>query len=231
MKTILIALFFSLLCASYSSAQSSVLAEYGETPAFANKVTTPVAPMKIKSPAAPAKGKTIEMGLGYSYMSHAQSQSTRVGMQGVDANVTIGFSRLGIKADVGYVRAGNILGTGRHSDVLSYLVGPVFHPVSNRNYDIYVHALVGGARVTGPITANGGLILVGGWATSYAWAVGGGVKYWLSDTLAVGTGVDYLRTAYYDPSLRLTGQNNLRASATVMLYFGRRPGKLLRAAR
>jgi opacity protein-like surface antigen len=231
MRTLIATLFCFLLCGARAPAQSSGTAVSNEVPVAAVKGTTPVAPMKVKSPAAPAKGKTIEMGLGYSYMVHGQGQSTRVGMQGADANFTIGFSRLGIKADFGYVRAGNILNTGRHSDVLSYLIGPVFHPVSNRNYDIYIHGLVGGARVTGPIPANGGLILVGGWATSYAWAVGGGVKYWLSDTLAVGTGVDYLRTAYYDPSLTLTGQKNLRATATVTLYFGRRRGKLIRAAK
>ena len=67
---------------------------------------------------AAARGKTMEIGLGYSYVNQAESQSKRLGLRGADATFTIGYSRLGIKADVGYARAANVLGTGRHSDVL-----------------------------------------------------------------------------------------------------------------
>jgi hypothetical protein len=111
---------------------------------------------RSKTPVAAAGVKTIELGLGYSYVSHAENQSKRVGLQGADASFTICFSRLDIKADVGYARASNVMGTGRRSDVLSYLVGPVFHPTTRRNFNTYVHALVGGARVSGPILTNDG---------------------------------------------------------------------------
>jgi hypothetical protein len=171
---------------------------------------------------AAARGKTMEIGLGYSYVNQAENQSKRLGLRGADATFTIGYSRLGIKADVGYARAANVLGTGRHSDVLSYLVGPVFHPTIHRNFDPYIHVLVGGARVSGPILTNSGLILLGGWATGYAWAVGGGVEYWVTDALGIRTGADYMRTAYYDSSLVVRGQSNLRTTATVVYYFGRR---------
>ena len=50
----------------------------------------------------------------------------------------------------------------------------------------------GGAKVSGPILTNGGLILLGGWATGYAWAVGGGVEYRATDSMAIRTGADYL---------------------------------------
>ena len=234
MRTIFTTLLSFALFAAHASAQSSV-AVSGETsvppssgaPAVAAiGGKTPLAPLRGKSPVAAARGKTIEIGLGYTYMSQPENQSKRVGLQGADASFTVGFSRLGIKADLGYARAANVLGTGSHSDVLSYLAGPVFHPISNRNFDIYIHALAGGARVSGPILTNGGVILLGGWATGYAWATGGGVKYWLSDSLAVSTGADFLRTAYYDPSLKLRGQYNLRTTATVIYYFGMRSGKM-----
>jgi len=80
--------------------------------------------------------------------------------------------------------------------------------------------LVGGARVSGPILTNGGTILLGGWTTGYAWAVGGGVEYWVTDSMAIRTGADYLRTSFYDSSLAVRGQSNLRTTATVVYYFG-----------
>ncbi|HXY13200.1 MAG TPA: hypothetical protein VEI26_01725 [Terriglobales bacterium] len=231
MRAVFTALGCFLLCAVQSSAQSSAAAVSGETPVAIEKGVQPAMVWSGQGPVAPAKIKTIEIGLGYSYMMPTDSQSKRVGLQGADASFTIGFSRFGVRADVGYVRAGNVLDTGRHSDVLSYLIGPVFRPVSNRNYEICIHALLGGARMTGPTQTNGGIILVGGWATSYAWAAGGEVKYWLSDTLAIGTGADCLRTAYFDPSLRLRGQINLRTTATMIFYFGSRSGKHRRDSR
>jgi hypothetical protein len=149
------------------------------------------------------------MGLGYSYLSQPGNQSNRLGLRGPDASFTIGFSRLGLTADVGYAQASNVLGTGRHSAVLTYLAGPVFHHTLHRRFDSYVHVLVGGAKVSGPILTNGGTILLGGWTTSYAWAVGGGVEYWATDSMAIRTGADYLRTAFYDSSLAVRGQSNL----------------------
>jgi opacity protein-like surface antigen len=168
-----------------------------------------------------ATGRTIDVSLGYSYMSRGDSLSNRVGLHGADASLTIGSSRLAIRADLGYVRAANVAGTGRHSDVLSYLAGPVFYPTNHRQVDTYVHALLGGAWVTGPVPRNGGFLL-GGWVTGFAWAVGGGVDYWLTDSMALRMGGDYMRTAYFDNSLAIRGQNNIRATAAVVYFFGRR---------
>ena len=163
----------------------------------------------------------MEMALGYSYLSQPRNQSKRLGLQGADASFTVNFSRLGITADVGYARASNVLGTGQHSAVLSYLAGPVFHHTVHHSFDSYVHLLVGGARVSGPILTNGGTILLGGWTTGYAWAVGCGVEYWVTDSMAIRTGADYLRTSFYDSSLAVRGQSNLRTTATVVYYFGK----------
>ncbi len=65
----------------------------------------------------------------------------------------------------------------------------------------------------------------GGWAWGYAWAVGGGVDYRILQSMAIRTGVDYMRTAYFDSSLSIRGQNNIRTTATVVYYFGRRSRK------
>src|ERR1700687_3746030 len=101
MRTVFTTLFCSMLCATHASAQS---------------------------PVAAAMGKTIDVSLGCSYVSHGESNSYRVGLKDADASFTLGTSRLGIRADLGYARAANVHGTGRHSDVLSYLAGPVFYP-------------------------------------------------------------------------------------------------------
>ena len=226
MRIIFPALFCSLLCTPPASAQSSIAGASGEPPPAAASAEVPLAPIKPlkpirKTPVAAAKGKTIDMGLGYSYVSQSGTPSKRLRLQGTDASFTIGFSRLGITADVGYARASNVLGTGRQSSVFTYLAGPVFHHTVHHSFDSYVHLLVGGARVSGPILTNGGTILLGGWTTGYAWAVGGGVEYWVTDSMAIRTGADYLRTSFYDSSLAVRGQSNLRTTATVVYYFGK----------
>jgi len=200
MRTIFTTLFCFMLCATHASAQS---------------------------PVAAATGRTLDVSLGYSYMSRGDTHSNRVGLNGADASFTIGPSsrRLALRADLGYVRAANVLGSARHSDVFSYLAGPVLYPTTHRHFDTYIHALVGGARVTGPILLNGGGFLSGAWVNKLGWAVGGGVEYWVSDSLAIRTGVDYLRTSYFDASLAIRGQNNIRTTITVVYFFGKRSRK------
>jgi hypothetical protein len=243
MRTIFPALLCLLLCPTRASAQSPIVAAEAESPGVGVRDETPIAAssgktpiatvrsetriasIREKSPIAAGKGKTIEFSLGYSYVRSGKSFSNGMGLKGADASYTIGFSRLGVKADLGYARASNVMGTGHHSDVLSYLAGPVFYPKRHRGLDTYIHVLVGGARVSGPVRLSGGGILLGGWATGYAWAVGGGINYWASDSLAIRSGVDYMRTAYYDPSLTLRSQNNIRTTVNVVYFFGRRSVK------
>ena len=153
MRTVFTTLFCFMLCATHASAQSPVAAARGEAP---------VASATVKNPVAAARGKAIDVSLGYSYLSHGESNSYRVGLNGGDTSFTLGTSRLGIRADWGYARAANVHGTGRHSDLLSYLAGPVFYPSRHRNFNTYIHALVGAARVSGPVPRNGGGFLLGG---------------------------------------------------------------------
>jgi opacity protein-like surface antigen len=182
-----------------------------------------VAHASAQSPVATATGRPFDLGLGYSYVHRFDGPYDQVGLNGADANISISVhSHLSIRADLGYARAANVLGTGRHSDVLTYLVGPVFYPTARRHFNTYIQALMGGARVTGPIFLNGGGFLDGGWANKFSWAAGGGAEFWVTDSMTVRTGVEYLRTAYYDAALSIRGQNNIRTTATVAYYFGRR---------
>ncbi len=178
-----------------------------------------------QSPVTAGQARSFEVSLGYSYLSHEDSDSNRTGLNGAAASVTFGLnSRLAISAELGYSRASNVLGTGTHSDVLSYLAGPVFYPTTQRHVRTYIHALLGGARVSGPVPVPGGINL-GSWATGLAWAVGGGIDYRLSDSLALRTGVDYLRTTYFDSSLTIQGQNNIRANVALVYSFGKQSRK------
>jgi len=175
-----------------------------------------------QSPVAPATGRIIDIGLGYSYITRRGSLSNRIGLNGADASFTVGMtSHLAIRADLGYARAANVLGSGRHSDVFSYMAGPVLFLSTNRRFVPYLDGLVGGARVTGPIFLNGGGSPGAGFANEFAWAVGGGAEYWVSDSIAIRTGVDYLRTAYFDASLAIRGQNNIRTTASVVYFLGK----------
>jgi len=178
--------------------------------------------VSAQSPLAPARGKTIDVGLGYSYVREGQSVSSPVGLTGGNASITIGYSRLELKVDLGYARAANLPGTGRHNEVLSYLAGPVFHPLIHRNFETYVQVLGGAARVSGPVPLGVGSYLLGGWASGLAWAVGGGVEYRVTNAIAIRTGVDYMRTSYFDPALTLRGQSNIRSTASIVYSFVKR---------
>jgi opacity protein-like surface antigen len=196
MRTLIATLLFCfLLCASDASAQA---------------------------PIPSAVGRTLDATLGYSYVIHSDNFSNRVGLRGVNASMSVGSSRLALELDAGYARASNVYGTARHSDVFSLLAGPIFYPKHFKNVDTYVHVLGGIARGSGPVHVNGGQILLGGWAWGFAWAAGGGVDYWLTDSLAIRSGFDYMRTEYYGPTLALQGQSNLKMTAAVVYFFGQR---------
>lgn len=173
-----------------------------------------------QSPIPTGRAKSFDVSLGYSYFSHEDSQSNLISLNGGDASLTIGLSnRLGISGDAGYAVAAHALGTKSHSEILSYLAGPVFYPTSQGNVNTYIHAMFGGARVTGPIPVTGGTI-IGSWVTDFAWEVGGGVNYRVSDSFGIRTGVDYMRTTFFNRSLALSGQNNIRATVALVYSFG-----------
>jgi hypothetical protein len=68
-------------------------------------------------------------------------------MNGLDANITTDFRRIfGVRADLDYARAASVFNSGHHSDVLSYLAGPVFYPYRGKRLTLCVDVLVGGAE-------------------------------------------------------------------------------------
>jgi len=180
-------------------------------------------PGRAQSPRVAGVAPMASVGLGYSYTNIAiPSSSARIALNGLDAAFTLDIStRLGARVDVGYVRASDVLNSGHHSDVLSYLAGPVFYPVRRRKLAIFVQGLLGAARVTGSVPGSGGGFLTG-YVNQFAWAAGTGAEFRISESIGVRIGADYLHTRLFNSSTAIRGQDNLRITGSLVYFFGRR---------
>ena len=115
-----------------------------------------------------------------------------------------------------------MLNTGWHSDVLSYLAGPVIYPTRTGKLTTYVHGLVGGARVTGAIPgSSGGYEL--GYVNKLSWVVGAGVEYQVSPSFALRSGGDYQHTYFYNDDVAIRGENGFRVVCSVVYVFWQHP--------
>ena len=174
-----------------------------------------------QAPLTMGTGPSIEAHAGFAYLAQPIPTSSRIPMYGLDSGATVGVSRrFGVRLDLGYVRASNVLSSGHHSDILSYLGGPVYYPFTTSRMETYVHFLAGGARITGVVPSDQGHFLTG-YANEFAWAGGGGFEIHTSPDTAVRVGGDYLHTSYFDPSAALHGQGNLRAVVSFVYVLGR----------
>jgi opacity protein-like surface antigen len=175
-----------------------------------------------QSPRASAIGPSVNASLGYSFTSQTVPASSRIQLNGLDATFTVDvISRLGARLDVGYVRAANVLNSGYDRDVLSYLSGPVFYVVRDPKRALFAQGLLGAARVTGPVPLSGGQFQ-NGYVNQFAWAIGGGAQYRIRESIGIRVGADYLHTRYFTSSTAISGQGNLRITASFVYFFGRR---------
>ena len=177
---------------------------------------------KAQGPPLPA-GRSLgfDAALGYSYVRMTVPDSGKIGMSGPDATVTIDFlSRVGVRADVSYVRSGEVFGTGHHNDAISYMGGPVFYIVRERQATLYVQALLGEARLRGiNFSQTGGFL--SGYDNKPAWSLGAGGQHRLTSSLSLRVAAEYLHTTFFDPRLAFRGTGSLRASVGVVYTFGR----------
>lgn len=174
-----------------------------------------------QAPLTTGTGPSIETHAGFAYLQQPIPTSGRIPMYGIDSGATVRVSRrFGVRFDLGYARASDVLSSGHHSDILSYLGGPVFYPLTTGRLQTYVHFLAGGARVTGVTPYNQSQFITG-YANEFAWAGGGGLEVRTSRDTAVRLGADYLHTSYFDPSAALHGQGNLRAVVSFVYFLGR----------
>ncbi len=173
-------------------------------------------------PLVSGTGPEIEMHGGFEYIGQQVPSTSRVPMYGVDSGMTVGVSRhLGVRLDLGYARAGNVFASGYHSDILSYMVGPVIYPVRTKRLSPYAEFLVGGARVTGATPdLQGGYVR--GYVNQLAWAGGAGVEIRTSPAFALRLGADFMHTSYFDPAQAVAGQGNIRAVMSFTYYLGGR---------
>jgi len=173
-------------------------------------------------PRTAGKAPLIEGSVGYCYLNLGVPESGRLNLHGADVNVTADFHpRFGVTLDASYARAADVFQSGRHADVLSYMAGPVVYPMQHKRITVYMHVLLGGARVGGAVPHGEGTYLVG-FTNRVAGAGGGGVQYRYSPRTKFQLGVDYLHTAMFGPNYTVQGVNNLRAVASIVWLFGKR---------
>jgi opacity protein-like surface antigen len=175
-------------------------------------------PAIAQEPKIAATGPVFSASVGYSYFNLGL-QPDRAGLNGLDTTFTADFRpRFGVTLDLGYVRGSDVNGSTRHADVLSYLVGPVFYLTRNKGLTTYAHVLGGGARITGAVPGPHGFTT--GFINQPALALGGGVEYQISRSLAVRAGGDYLRASYLTVPNAYHGQNDFRAVVSLAYFFG-----------
>jgi outer membrane immunogenic protein len=175
-----------------------------------------------QGPLVSGTGPEIEAHGGFEYIGQQVPSVSNVPMYGVNSGVTVGVSsHLGVRLDLGYARAGNVFSSGYTSDILSYMAGPVIYSRRIQRFSPYAELLVGGARVTGATPD-----VQGGYARGYvnqlAWAGGGGVEIRTSPGFALRVGADYMHTSYFDPTLAIAGQGNIRGIVSFTYYLGGR---------
>ncbi len=176
---------------------------------------------KAQVPLPAGRSSALDASVGYTYVDMNVPSSAHVGLNGVDTALTASLlPRIGVRADFCYARSGELYGRKRYNDVMTYLGGPIAYPLRTRHVSIYVDALVGGARVSGVNEAeNGGFYT--GFVNKLAWSFGAGGSYQLSSTLAVGFGLDYFHSSFFDTSGQTRGVWNPRATVSLIYSFGR----------
>jgi hypothetical protein len=194
-----LAVLLLLLCASRGSAQT-----------------------KMQMPLPAAMTPALEARLGFSTLARVSSSNSRILFNGLNGSATMNSNdRFGGMLEMGYLRASNVFGTGHSNSILTYLCGPVFYPYRRGSMVTSLHVVGGGARVAGVV----GLTPTGytkGHVNNIAWAFGGGLEKWFSNSLALRVDVEGIHTTFYNPSLKLQGEYDLRATWGVIYYFGRR---------
>jgi hypothetical protein len=176
-------------------------------------------PLK-EAPLPAGYAPALKLSAGYSITSLGLPSSARLALSGVNLSASVDSGkRFGATLDIDYALAPNVFSSGRHMDMVSYLVGPVFYPSHGNSLTTYAHFLAGGAKVAGPFpNGNGGLNI--GHVHYPAWAVGGGVEYRLSPAFGFRINIDYLQTHFYGPSGTVRPQNDLRVVNSIVFYPG-----------
>jgi len=136
-----------------------------------------------------------EVSAGYGYTSLNQVNQSRYGLQGVNATITRDFGKyFGVTADGAYYSMPVASGNPGSPSVDLFLAGPVIHANLYGRFDLFVHALLGGAH-TGGESATPNISFAGG--------MGGGLEYKLSPHFALRASGDDIASAFVEDPTKL----------------------------
>jgi hypothetical protein len=189
----------------------------------------PSAFAQVPSPAALAPA--VEARVGLSTLSRASSPNNRIFFKGINASVTAQSSEhYGATFETSLLRASNVFGTGQSNSIFTMLGGPVFYTYRRSGFVSSVHVLGGAARVSGVVVltpSNGGFLK--GTVGDLAWAFGTSLEKWFTESLAARVDIDALHTSFYNSSVKVHGEYDLRATWGLIYYFGGRKGGKFRS--
>jgi opacity protein-like surface antigen len=186
-------------------------------PKSGNPIPTAHKPVFVRT------GLDLKASVGYAYTSVNVPSASRLNLNGADVAIIADLSPFfGLIADSSYVRTANVFGTGHDANVLSYLVGPVLYPAAHEKIRVYVHGLIGGAKVDGVIPESGGEYSVG-YANKLSWAVGGGIEYQFKPSFALRSSGDYQHTYFFNSDAAVRGQNGFRVVCSVVFSVWQYP--------
>jgi hypothetical protein len=187
-------------------------------------VTRASPPAFSQAPLPAALAPAIEARVGFSTLSRVSSPNTKILFKGINASITGQSSdRFGAMFETSYLRASNVFGTGHSNSVLTFLGGPVFYPYRRSGFVTSVHVLGGAARVAGVVVltpSTGGFLK--GTVDDLAWAFGTSLEKWFTESLAARVDIDGLHTSFYNSSVKIHGEYDLRATWGLIYYFGGR---------
>ena len=177
---------------------------------------------RAQGPLIAGVAPVLDGGIGYSYVQARVPSQGNLAMKGILLSASGDLNaHFGVKVEIGYSRSWDAFQTGRVADTLTYMAGPAFYPIRRSRYDIHVHALVGGARVTGVTFENNGT-LVRGYVNHLGWAGGAGFQVRISPAMALRPEVEYVRTSFFNPNVAFQGQTDLQTTMSLVYTFGRR---------
>lgn len=181
-------------------------------------------PAFAQAPLPAMLAPAIETQVGFSALSRVSSPNVKILFKGINASITGQSSdRFGATFETSYLRASNVFGTGQSNSVLTFLGGPVFYTYRRGGFVTSVHVLGGAARVVGVVVltpSNGGFLK--GTVDDFAWAFGGSLEKWFTESLAVRVNIDGLHTSFYNSSVKIQGEYDLRVTWGLIYYFGGR---------
>lgn len=165
---------------------------------------------------------TLDLFLGYSWTHVSPANSYNLGtfsLNGGDVSVSYKFNRwLAVAGDFNMSAMGphdsNIIGIQLHGTQTTYLFGPRVPLPQFGRFRPFGEALFGVAHATQPLYAAPSS------QTYFAYALGGGFDYRLTDSIHLRPiQADYLRTNFAELNYSTQHQNDVRLLTGVVLRF------------